>query len=79
MCEIHVFPTCKVADISRMAQHMGLRPVRSTDGRLVLLTPNHERIQTLRAKPRIAKDGKVLSTWSSPFVDDNDPEPPAAA
>lgn len=77
MCEIHIHPTAKIAEIAGMARRMNLKPVNTANGRVVLLTPNHERIQSLRNQPRMTKSGRVLSTWSKPF--DDDPEPPAAA
>ena len=77
MCEIYIHPKNKAADINTMAKRMGLK-VALCNGRTVLLTPHHERLQALRNAARFGQDGKVISTWPTP-ADDNDPEPPAAA
>ncbi|MCW8918938.1 MAG: hypothetical protein OQL08_09015 [Gammaproteobacteria bacterium] len=78
MCEIHVLPTCKVIDIDSLARRMGLKPA-TVNGRTVLLTPHHERLQALRNAARFGQGGKVVSTWPTPQHDDYNPEPPAAA
>jgi hypothetical protein len=74
MCEIHIHPNNKVTDINTLAKRMGLN-VTTCNGRTVLLTPHHERLQALRNAARFGKGGKVLITWP----DNTDPEPPAAA
>lgn len=78
MCDIHIHPDAKIVEIAALKERMNLRVVATTDGGMVLRTPNHERLEADRRAREAAKNVVRPFRWTRRPVD-RGPEPPDAA